>query len=56
MNYNAFTTNVKYMLLGVAVGTVATILIASSPKLTNKIKDTTDNTTDNICSMFKIKK
>ena len=56
MNYNAFTSNVKYMLLGIAVGAAATIMVANSPKITNKIKDTTENTSENICSMFKIKK
>lgn len=54
-SYNMFSNSLKYMLIGMAIGAAATVAIASSPKATNKIKDTTENAKENISSMFKLK-
>lgn len=54
-SYNMFTNGIKYMLIGMAIGAVATVAIASNQKVANKIKNTTENATENISSMFKIK-
>ena len=49
------TNSIKYMLLGMAIGAVATVAIATNPKASDKIKTTTDNAKENISSMFKLK-
>ena len=54
-SYNMFSNSLKYMLIGMAIGAAATVAIASSPKATTKIKDTTESAKENISSMFKLK-
>ena len=54
-SYKLFTNSIKYMMIGMAIGAVATVAIASNQKATKLIKDTTENATENISSMFKIK-
>lgn len=53
-NKSLLLNTIKYTLIGMTLGSIATIAIASNCKLTNKIKCTADNAIDNISSMFKI--
>ncbi len=49
----SFGSAVKGMMLGVAVGSIATMVISSN-KATKKLKRTAKNTAENISSMFKM--
>ncbi len=47
--------SIKCLVLGMALGSIATIMIASNCKMTNCIKEKTDIATQNLSSLFKIK-
>lgn len=49
----SFGSAVKGMMLGLAVGSIATMVISNN-KTTQKIKKTAKNTAENITSMFKM--
>ena len=44
----------KYMLLGIAIGSVATMVITSNCIINNKLKKATECVSENVSSMFKI--
>ena len=52
-NNKSITSAIKGMVIGLTVGTVAT-MIFSSNSATRKIKKTASNTAENITSMFKM--
>ena len=45
----------KYMILGIALGSVATLAITNKCKIAEKMKSATECVCDNVSSMFKIK-
>lgn len=50
---SSFGSAIKGMALGLTVGTIAT-MIFTNKKTSNKIKKATENTVENISSMFKM--
>ena len=52
-NKNLLLNTIKYTLIGMALGSIATMAVASNCKLTNKIKCTADNAVENISSLLK---
>ena len=54
MNKNILINTIKYTLVGMALGSIATMVVASNCTLTNKIKCKADTAVDNISSMFKL--
>ncbi|MBQ8545787.1 MAG: hypothetical protein IJ437_02475 [Clostridia bacterium] len=44
----------KYMLIGAAIGTVATMVVTSNCNISNKLKKATECVSENVSSMFKI--
>ena len=56
MNSNNKTVSniVKGMAMGIALGSVATMVITNRKDLTKKIKKVAENTTDGVSSMFKM--
>ena len=45
----------KYMILGIAVGSLATLAVTNKCKITEKMKNATECVCDNVSSMFKMK-
>ena len=45
----------KYMILGVAIGSIATLAITNKAKISEKVKNVSDCVCDNVSSMFKMK-
>lgn len=45
----------KYMILGAAIGTIATLAITNKCKIAEKMKCATECVCDNVSSMFKTK-
>ena len=45
----------KYMILGIAVGSIATLAITNKCKIKEKMKNATECVCDNFSSMFKMK-
>ena len=54
MNKGLILNTIKFTLIGMALGSIATMAVATNPRLTNKIKCTADNAVENISSMFKM--
>lgn len=56
MNSNNKTVSniVKGMAMGIALGSVATMVITNRKDLTKKIKKVAENTTDGVSSIFKM--
>ncbi len=44
----------KYMLIGAAIGSVATMIVASNCNITKKLKCATECVSDNVSSLFKM--
>ncbi len=53
-NKSLLLNTIKYTLIGMALGSVATMVIASNCEITNKIKCKADTAVENISSMFKL--
>ena len=49
----SFSSAIKGLTLGLAIGTLATMVLSSS-KSTNKLKKTAENTAENISTLFKM--
>ena len=47
--------SLKLLILGMALGSIATVVVASNCKITEKIKETAQSTNETLNSMFKIK-
>ncbi len=45
----------KYMILGIAIGSVATLAITNRCKINEKVKNVSECVCDNVSSMFKMK-
>ena len=54
MNKSMIFNTIKCTLIGMALGSVATMIIASNCNITNKIKCKADTAVENISSMFKL--
>ena len=47
--------SLKFLLIGMALGSIATVVVASNCKITNKIKETAECANETLNTMFKIK-
>ena len=47
--------SLKFLLIGMALGSIATVAIASNCKITNRLKETTECASETLNTMFKIK-
>jgi hypothetical protein len=54
-NLKMLGNSLKCLMLGIAIGTAATIAIASCTNIKEKIQNTTEKSCDNISTMFKLK-
>ncbi len=54
MNSNSIVSGIKCILIGMALGSIATVAIASKCNLSKNIAKAVENVSDNMQTMFKI--
>lgn len=54
-NLKMLGNSLKCLMLGIAIGTVATIAVASCTNIKEKIQSTTEKSCENLSTMFKLK-